>query len=469
MVSVTESQLKHIIAEAITAELRKRSILNEDQAGDSIKFARNLYMERTGKSKEEADKFVRIDLRASFPPLRDKKIGKFILGVTRMYLDGQLGDSTTVANLNSTLKYVGDPTHINEYDRNLNGMSAQDLIERFAPARMQDMEKDKAELGQNQYEEKSEYKVVRIDSFEQARQYGKYNDWCLAQPNGENMYDSYTSEGINQLYIILRDGFENEPRVAGPDTPYDSYGLSMMTVIVDPNGQMTQSTTRWNHANESNDSAFTPKTMSEVIGRNFYEVFKPNTKFKDAVEDALNSLRNGEDPSNIFDYYGGEHDGMRAVELMDKWNYLTKDNRILMTQWVDVAYGFQNGIACIATNRGYNFVNAIGGLISKTWFDYADNFHEGVGRIYVDGKGYNFVNAKGEIISKTWFDDAYSFHEGLAYVEINKKDYYIDKKGNLYDYDDFRAGKRTAISLNEEAIKEIVRTVLMDVLDKNIL
>ena len=145
MALIKESQLIRIISEAIGSEIIRKPVLTESQESESIKGATRLYMERTGKSKEEADKFVRIDLRASFPPLRDKKIGKFILGVTRMYLDGQLGDSTTVANLNTTLKYVGDPTHINEYDRNLNGLSAQDLIERFAPARMQDMEKDKAE------------------------------------------------------------------------------------------------------------------------------------------------------------------------------------------------------------------------------------------------------------------------------------------------------------------------------------
>ena len=515
-------------------------VLNESQESESIKGATRLYMERTGESKEKADKFIRIDLRASFPPLRDKKIGKFILGVTRMYLDGQLSDATTIANLNSTLKYVGDPTHINEYDRNLNGMPAQDLIDRFAPVRMQDMEKDKAELGRTQYTAKNEYKVVRIDSFEQARQYGKYNDWCLAQPDGENMYDSYTSEGINQLYIILRDGFENEPRVSGPDTPYDSYGLSMMTVIVDPYGQMTQSTTRWNHANGSNDSAFTPKSMSEVIGRNFYEVFRPNTKFKDGLENALNRLRNGEDPSVVFKWVGDENEGMLPVEFMGKMNYLTKDNRILMNQWVDEARKFREGFGCVyVIGKNYNFVNAKGQIISKTWFDEAYDFHNGFTHVKVNGKGwnfintkgeylsniwfdeaydfydgfaivksdgkYNFINTKGEIISKTWFDDvqgrffegfsvvevygkgynyintkgeylsniwfdyANYFQEGFAIVGKGEKCYFIDKKGNLYDYDDFQREKKTPVSLNEEAIKEIVRKILKESLNENIL
>ena len=471
MGSFTKTQLSQIISEAIATELRRNSILNESQESESIKGATLLYMKRTGKSKEEADKFVRIDLRATFPPLRDKKIGKFILGVTRMYLDGQLRNATTIANLNTTLKYVGDPTHINEYDRNLNGVSAQELIDRFAPARMQDMEKDKSELGKTQYTAKSEYKVVRIDSFEQARQYGKYNDWCLAQPNGKGMFDRYTSDGVNQLYIILRDGFENEPRVAGPNTPYDSYGLSMMTVIVDPYGQMTQSTTRWNHENGSNDSAFTPKTMSEAIGRNFYEVFKPNTKFKDAVDDALGRLRNGEDATDMFDSVGEEQDGMRFVELMNKMNYLTKDNRILMSQWVDYASDFHEGFGNIfIKGKGNNFISTKGEIISKTWFYESSDFHNGFARVKVDGKGYNFVNANGELLSKTWFTLADNFDKtGYASIMYKGKSYMIDKNGILYDCGDFRYGKKTPVTLNEEAIKEIVRKVLMESLNEKAL
>ena len=284
MSCVTYSELKRIISESITSVLSE-SLLLESQESKSISEAVKLFMERTGRSHEEADEFVRMTLRGDIPILRSKQAGKFILGVTRMFLDGELGDANTIARINSTLKYVADSTHINQYDRNLNGMSAEELIERFAPVRAQDMENDKAALGKVKFNENNDYKVIRIDSFDQIHPYGKYNDWCLAQDNGENMYEKYTADGSNQLYLILRNGFENEPRQAGPDTPYDSYGLSMMTVIVDPDGQMVQSTTRWNHENGSNDHAFTPQSISEVIGRNFYNTFKPDERVKNAASD----------------------------------------------------------------------------------------------------------------------------------------------------------------------------------------
>ena len=295
------------------------------------------------------------------------------------------------------------------------------------------MEKDKAEIGKSQFQEKKEYKVIRIDSFEQIRQYGKYNDWCLAQDNGENMYDSYTSKGVNQLYLILRDGFENEPRKAGANTPYDSYGLSMMTVIVDPDGQMTQSTTRWNHANGSSDSAFTPKRISEIIGRNFYDVFKPNTKFKDTVEDALKRVRDGEDPYTIFDYVDKQSTGMMVVALMEKYNILTPDKTILLSQWVDDIRDFHEGFARVyITGKGWNFINTNGEFISKVWFDTASYFNDGFAMVFIKGKNYNFINTNGEIISNVWFDCAEGFDDGFARVYSERNGYnFINTKGKL--------------------------------------
>ena len=432
MPCVTYSELKRIISESITSVLSE-SLLLESQESKSISEAVKLYMARTGKSREEAEEFIRITLRSSVPTLRNKQTAKFILGVTRMALDGQLRDATAISNLNSTMKYVGDPTHINEYDRNLNGLSAEELIGRFATVRTQDIEKDKAEIRKSQFQEKKEYKVIRIDSFEQIRQYGKYNDWCLAQDNGEDMYDKYTSDGVNQLYLILRDGFENEPRQAGPNTPYDAYGLSMMTVIVDPDGQMTQSTTRWNHANGSSDSAFTPKQISEIIGRNFYDVFKPNTKFKDAVENALARVRNGEGLDDIFDEVEKMPNGMMIVELMGKCNILTPNKTILISRWVDdIGYFFEGFAMVFIRGKGFNFINTNGDFISKVWLDRVWNFDDGFARVYIEGKGYNLINTNGEFISEIWFDNVSSFSEGFMKVKIDEKGYnFINKKGEF--------------------------------------
>ena len=404
------------------------------QESASIKVATWLVMDRLGYTKEQADRFVRIDLRASFPILRSKEGGKFILGVARMYLDRQISDASTISSLNQTLKYIVTPAHYNEYDRNLNGLSAQQLIDRFKQARTDDLEKDKAELAKTHYVERPEYNIVKIDSFEQSKQYGEYNDWCLAQGNGEDNYDQYTSDGVNQLYFILREGFENEPRIKGENAPYDSYGLSMMTVIVDPEGMMTQSTTRWNHANDSNDSAFTPKRLSELIGRNFYETFKPNTKFKDAVANALEKLKMGTQVKDAFTYAKSLEDGTYLVELLGKYNIVTSQKAFKYQKWFDAVYAFQEGFAVVKLNNKQSFINENGDLIcgGKVWFDFAKAFNNGFASVKLNGR-YSFINTKGELIGggNLWFDWADRFKEGLARVELNHKYSFINTKGEL--------------------------------------
>ena len=430
MLTLSYSDLRNIITESI-----KTVLISESQESASIKEATRLVMDRLGYTKEQADRFIRIDLRASFPILRSKEGGKFILGVTRMYLDRQISDASTISSLNQTLKYIVTPAHYNEYDRNLNGLSAQQLIDRFKQARTDDLEKDKAALGTAQYTENPEYKIVRIDSFEQAKQYGGYNDWCLAQDKGEANYDQYTSDGINQLYFILRDGFENEPRVKGENAPYDSYGLSMMTVIVDPEGMMTQSTTRWNHENKSSDSAFTPKQISDIIGRNFYEVFKPNTKFKDALADALEKLRTGESINNVFDVVRSLKNRSFIVELFEKQNILTPQNTFKYQKWFDFIGNFKEGFAIVRLNGKRSFINTKGELIGdgNLWFDSVSVFfEEGLARVELNGK-WSFINTNGELIGdgNLWFDNAWDFYERFAAVELNHKSSFINSKGEL--------------------------------------
>ena len=429
MIRLTPQKLRDIISESVI-----KTLITENQESASIKEATRLVMDRLGYTKEQADSFIRIDLRASFPILRSKEGGKFILGVTRMYLDGQISDASMISSLNQTLKYIVTPAHYNEYDRNLNGLSAQQIIDRFKQARTDDLEKDKAELAKTRYAERPEYNIVRIDSFEQARQYGGYNDWCLAQDDGEVNYDQYTSNGANQLYFILRDGFEKEPRVKGENAPYDSYGLSMMTVIVDPEGMMTQSTTRWNHENDSSDSAFTPKQISEIIGRNFYETFKPNTKFKDAVTNALEQLKMGSRVEGIFDMVRGLSNGSFIVELLNKYNVLTPHNTFKYQKWFDFVGNFREGFARVELNGKRSFINTNGELIGNgnLWFDVIWSFSEGFAIVKLNRK-YSFINTKGELIGNgnLWFDYVWGFKEGFAIVKLNRKYSFINTKGEL--------------------------------------
>ena len=407
---------------------KSKHIIKESQESKSIAAAKKLVMQKLGYNEQEADEFIRIKLRNDIPSLRTPQGGKFILGVARMFCDGELRSANDIGNLNSTLKLVASDVHINEYDRNLNGMSCQELIQKFAKAMSDNLDAEKDEVNQMVFDSPSDYEIVRIDSFEQAEEYGDYVTWCVTHDS--HMFDSYTSNGINQFYFCLKSGFENVEKVKSEGCPLDEYGLSMIAVSVNENGMLNTCTCRWNHDNGGDDSIMNTKEISQVIGVNFFEKFKPNNRWKELITNVMQRLANGEDPRNVFDYVGNFNDGFAWVELNGKWNFINQEGSFLSDQWFDYVDYFNDGLATVGLNGKWNFINQEGILLSDQWFDKAYDFNEGFVRVKLNGK-WNFINQEGRLLSDQWFDVVDKFNNGFAWVELNGKRYIIDTNGDL--------------------------------------
>ena len=148
-------------------------MINESQESKSQSAAIKLVMDRFGWDYQRSDKFVREDLRNDITALRDKNIAKFTLGVTRMYLNNEITDARSISDLNATLKLL--TAHLNEYDRNLNGLSAEELISKFKKARENNVKKEKQEINRIKFGV-SDYEIVRIDSFNDAKKYYNYTN-----------------------------------------------------------------------------------------------------------------------------------------------------------------------------------------------------------------------------------------------------------------------------------------------------
>lgn len=420
-----------------------RDIISESQESKSISQAKRLLMQKLNYNEQQADEFIRLKLRGELPVLRTREGGKFILGVTRMYCDGELGNSNVIGRLNSTLKFVASDAHINEYDRNLNGMGCDELITRFSKVMSDNLNSDREEIGKMTFNTPSDYEIVRIDSFEQAREYSRYVNWCITYAS--NSFSQYTDNGINQFYFCLRHGFENVEKVASEGCPLDEYGLSMIAVSVDENGALSTCTCRWNHDNDGNDSVMTAKEISQVVGVNFFEVFKPNGKWQEILESATNRLHNGESIDDVFDSHGdGFKEGFMRVELEGKVNFIDEKLNFLCDNWFESAYDFNNGFARVENyEMDTNFINRNGELISKEWFNTCGNFEDGI--VWVERKDensyyggvYNYINGNGELLSDIWFDMCTPFRDGISRVGMANKDgdgfkeNFMDKNGNL--------------------------------------
>lgn len=404
---MTAKYLDKIITESI------KSILLESQESKSQSQAISYLQKRMGWDFEYADHFVRTILRQQVNALRNPQLAKFTLGVARMYCDGDL-EGTKDDELSETLFAMS--SDINKYDKNLNNLSAQELINIYSQTIKDDTENNKIELNSMVFNS-SNYKIVKINSFLEAEKYARYLEfryqWCITKTR--SFFNQYSKNGRYQIYFCLRDDFKNTPCKVGDNAPLDDYGLSMISVIVNEHGRLAKCTSRWNGANGGSDNIMNATELSKLLGVNFYEVFKP------------------------------VNNGLQVVQLEDgKFNISNGKGGYLFKFSFDEISPFHYGFAKVKYQNKYNFINAKNGkLISKDWYDYASDF-DCVGELGLHtevgiNKKYNFLNKNGKLISKQWFDltDGYTGtndYDMRPNVSINGEWVNINKKGEILKY-----------------------------------
>ena len=186
-------------------------------------------------------------------------------------------------------------------------------------------------------------------SFDEAKEIGKYSvpkgEICYTQ--SEELWDDYSEYDVNNLFVLLRNDWEsyNDPKMAvhdgseknnGLSSPlnefngYDNYGLSMIFVWIDRFGNLCKSNTRWNHEakyapGHGVDTAMTETDIAMLMGEPFEQVFGVKKVDVDAyLEENLSSISNLGD---IFDDLYEERDGITAVKLGSKYNYVYFDKQ----------------------------------------------------------------------------------------------------------------------------------------------
>ena len=465
-----------------------------ENEGTNMKRARK-YLESKGYSPEQRQQILD-SIRTDIPNSRLRQC-KFLLGVTRLYMEGQLNNGNAIANLNKTLKYIASDAHVNEYDFNLNGENLNTLVDRFKGVAKDDLQASINTSNARQLTINDNYIIVPINDFEQSSEYGEYTSWCVT--HYENMYNSYTNNGSGRFYFCLHKGFENEPMVKGDGCPLDNYGLSMIAVSVTMEGEVNAITCRWNHDNGGNDSIMTIEQLEDVIGRNFYQTFKPYTREElhakgfilfDEVQELLDY---GKAPREIFDrcfdfldgfarvklndkynfintngqlisdtwfdYCGDFYDGFAIVELNDKWNFINTNGQLISDTWFDRCFDFLDGFARVKLNDKYNYINNNGQLPSNTWFDYCDYFNNSFARVELNNK-WNFINTNGQIISDAWFDSCFDFnYNGVARVKLNGQEHYINTNGQIVES---KGIKNKHIIITEEQEKLLKESILLN-------
>ncbi len=373
-------------------------------------------------------------LQHDIPNLRlDKR--KFMVGALRLYFEGELSNYENIESFGKVLNCISKHGHTGEYNFDLNGLSLSELYDKYDEEIRSDAETDRERSGQTQRGNGNGYKIIPINTFKEAEQYGEYTSWCVTHI--KKQFNNYTKGG-KRFYFCLKDGFEGVQR-NDDGAPLNEYGLSMIAVLVDTDGNLSQITTRYNHeyGGENNDGLSKVPQLEEVLDVNFYKVFKPYTREElhemgivtfDNVQELLDS---GKSPSEVFDFCYDFNDGFAIVKLNDKYNYIDENYKLLSNKWFDECYSFSDGFAKVRLNGKYNYIDKNCELLSPNqWFDWCSRYSEGFAKVELNYK-YNYINTNGELVFNQWFDECIYFSDGLAKVKLDKKWNYINTNGEI--------------------------------------
>ena len=436
-------------------------LITENAKNNNMKPARRYLEEKLGWDNEQIMDFFG-KMQHDIPNVRMSNC-KYFLGVTRMIMEKQLTNGENIMKLNDILKYINNNESLNtSFDRNLNGLSFEKLSEQTSEGMEQAYKSERERLGSTDFGERNtSYNIVKINDFEEASEYSKFTSWCVT--HDDEAFDSYTNNGICVFYFCLKDGFESIPEKIGENCPLDEYGLSMLAVCVDENGECNSITCRWNDNNGGNGNIMSTEELSRLLGVNFYEVFKPSTLFKEKLEKALSLAEKG-DFSGFDNIDNFDKNGLAKVELNNKWNFIDTNGNLLSKQWFDYISYFENGFAKVMLNNKYNFIDVNCNLLSQQWFYIVYDFNEyDISKVKLNNK-WNFIDTNGNLLSQQWFDNVYNFNEyGISIVVLNKKCNLIDTNGNLLSQQWFD----NIFSFNEYGISIVVLNRKWNLIDKN--
>lgn len=365
---------------------------------------------------------------------------KFLLGVCRLFLNGEIRNEQSIRQIDNVLKFIHAGEHTDEYSEDLNEMSLADLNETFRSAAKQLNSKDRERSFNRAFNGSSDYKIIPINSYKEAEPYGRYTSWCVT--HGEDAFKSYTRGG-DRFYFCLKNGFESVPQ-NDEGAPLNEYGLSMIAVNVDSEGNLTRVTTRYNHQfnGENNPGLETTEQLENVLNVPFYQTFKPYT------DDELMSmgivpfrlvpqfLESDKSLEEIFSFvHEPNEDGIRVVELNDKQNYVTEDRQLISPEeWFDAAEAFEYGWGLIVIDDKWNYINAQGEfMFTEQWPIYLSSFYNGIAAVDISKNESNFVNTEGKLLfPEGSFSSVFEFsREGLAKVGKDGKWNWVNDKLQL--------------------------------------
>lgn len=249
--------------------------------------------------------FLKVNFYEQFGIFHDSGPKKYMEGLARIsltelgfYSFGSELQGNKIMRLGREVRIIAKHPEILEnagieLDGNLNGLSYDDFINYIGPALTKYRDEMRNDVNSYQSETPTNYIIKEIkdkpitgygtammeltpSSYRYLESLEPYVDWCICGSRHPGMYGQYTSNG-GKFYVCEKEGFKNVPREQGENCPLDEYGLSLICVLVGPDGWPENITTRWNHdfGGENHDNLSNAKQLQEILGVKYFDYFKP--------------------------------------------------------------------------------------------------------------------------------------------------------------------------------------------------
>ena len=294
----------------------------------------------------------------------------------------------------------------------------ESIAERFGTT-PKGLEKYGIEVSDNNFSKSEKYDIQEIPDFDTAQEYGSYTgsdgkgSGGLCYTQGEETWNDYTDNGVNSCFVLLADGWEDEPPVQGDETPYDAYGLSMIWVFLSPEGEITTSNSRWNHKGEeylpegkSVDFSFDKDDIFEITGINVYDLFSDvSNDFLKNAHEFNKRMNSGMDVNNAaeglvtsIDTFGNNI----IVVTIDDFSTFVKDGKLLYPNlWCHTMSSRCSEMDYIRlfSHMAENLLRTDGSLLKNDneWFKKLVPLCEERCFITNEKKGYNVIDYDGTI------------------------------------------------------------------------
>lgn len=117
-------------------------------------------------------------------------------------------------------------------------------------------------------------------------------------------------------------------------------------------------------------------------------------------------------------------------DTLGKKGCVNNNGQFIIPCKYDKIYGFDEGLAVVAINNKYGYMDSIGHWVIDTIFDDARIFGNGLARVKKDGK-WMFINHDGNTVESLCYDEIITgFSNKRAFVMLNDALLLIDNKGN---------------------------------------